>query len=615
MARSTTPPERQFDARPDRADFRDKLYEPGLHEVPPLKLPEEWLKLKIPVLDQGQEGACFPAGTRVRLADGSNKDIKDVHTLDRVVTAEGNVGTVLQTMARYFNGSLTQITLRGHTRTFRSTPNHPVLTKRGYVPAENVVVGDLVALPTHTPVGAYEIDVESMNLYHGFRGTRSGAVNTGGVASRVSVLPAKIKKTVALGRLIGLYAAEGVVTQNKVVWCFGSHEEQTLVAETVALIDDVFGAEARLQRRPNNATHVVLYGKPWARLFEVLVPGTAKHGTKRLSSHVTAGSAEYRKALFWGWMHGDGHFRRKSWLGVTVCKALALAVYEIAQDFGLRPTLTARKPVKNKYAKKRQPFWEIAVSQGGGSNSGNSKESDGCFWRKVRLVSREPFSGYVFNMHVEGDESYVADGIGVHNCTGFGLATVANFLLRTRKSHPVLEARVSPRMLYEMAKKYDDWPGESYEGSSARGAVKGWHKHGVCDELDWPYAQDTSVLTLARAAAAADVPLGSYYRVNKADLTAVHAALAEVGVLYVTSQVHTGWDKVGKDGIIPSEPKIDGGHAFALVGYDQDGFWLQNSWGTSWGRKGLARLSYDDWLRDADDAWVCRLGVPVRRTK
>ena len=42
-------------------------------------------------------------------------------------------------------------------------------------------------------------------------------------------------------------------------------------------------------------------------------------------------------------------------------------------------------------------------------------------------------------------------------------------------------------MLYEMARRYDEWAGEKYSGSSARGAVKGWHKHGVCSESHWPY--------------------------------------------------------------------------------------------------------------------------------
>jgi hypothetical protein len=51
-------------------------------------------------------------------------------------------------------------------------------------------------------------------------------------------------------------------------------------------------------------------------------------------------------------------------------------------------------------------------------------------------------------------------------CTGFGLATVAHYLLRRRRVIPD-RTPISPRMFYEMAKKYDEWPGEKYDGSSA----------------------------------------------------------------------------------------------------------------------------------------------------
>ncbi len=40
-------------------------------------------------------------------------------------------------------------------------------------------------------------------------------------------------------------------------------------------------------------------------------------------------------------------------------------------------------------------------------------------------------------------------------CTGFALAAVANFLLHNQGKG----RRVSPRMLYEMARRYDEWPG------------------------------------------------------------------------------------------------------------------------------------------------------------
>ena len=33
--------------------------------------------------------------------------------------------------------------------------------------------------------------------------------------------------------------------------------------------------------------------------------------------------------------------------------------------------------------------------------------------------------------------------------------------------------------------------GENYEGSSCRGAIKGWFNNGVCLEDDWPYEPDS----------------------------------------------------------------------------------------------------------------------------
>lgn len=202
-------------------------------------------------------------------------------------------------------------------------------------------------------------------------------------------------------------------------------------------------------------------------------------------------------------------------------------------------------------------------------------------------------------------------------CTGFGLATVIHFLLKTRKRFPV-EDKISPRMLYEMAKKYDEWAGEDYVGSSARGAIKGWYKHGVCLDEFWPYdpKKPDKNLTAKRAENAAGFPLGAYYRVNHKDFSVMHNALAEVGILYATGRVHDGWFDVSKKtGDIPyTGQEIRGGHAFAIVAYDETGFWIQNSWGDTWGKTGFARISYDDWVANATDVWVVRLGAAVLLT-
>lgn len=193
-------------------------------------------------------------------------------------------------------------------------------------------------------------------------------------------------------------------------------------------------------------------------------------------------------------------------------------------------------------------------------------------------------------------------------CTGFSLAACINYLYKSSN----YDIQVSPRMLYEMAKRSDEWPGESYDGSSLRGAIQGWKNMGVCKESKWKYkTSDKSYLTIERAQDARNQTVGAYYRL-KPEISHFHAALNEVGVLAVSAYVHKGWDKP-RDGIIKyyKQKEKSAGHAFAIVGYNATGFWIQNSWGEDWGNNGLALWSYKDWNENMMDAWVFRLALPT----
>lgn len=218
-------------------------------------------------------------------------------------------------------------------------------------------------------------------------------------------------------------------------------------------------------------------------------------------------------------------------------------------------------------------------------------------------------------------------------CTGFALAAVINYQLARRQLITAKDSSrlVSPRMLYEMARRYDEWPGERYEGSSARGAMKGWMAHGVARRALWKDDQKGARhFDDVRAADALLTPGGAYYRVVHRNIRDMHAALAEAGILYATLMVHAGWDWGGAKAklasiaysykgnatvaelpIIERKGRADGGHAVAIVGYTRDGFIVQNSWGPGWGNQGFALLPYEDWLLHATDCWVAQLGVPV----
>lgn len=219
---------------------------------------------------------------------------------------------------------------------------------------------------------------------------------------------------------------------------------------------------------------------------------------------------------------------------------------------------------------------------------------------QVKAQKLPPEGLVVLNQQAEG------------SCTGFGLASTINFLRGVES----LSESVSPRMLYEMARKHDEWPGMKYEGSSCRGAIKGWYAMGVCSEAEWPYAlEQPGKLTVDRAKDARKTRVGAYYRINHR-LADFHAALNEAGAVFVSASVHEGWNLRGTGSnspypVIEKKPIDENrpGHAFAIVGYNQDGFIVQNSWGRSWGRVGFAVWSYEDWYENIRDAWVFRLSL------
>jgi hypothetical protein len=142
---------------------------------------------------------------------------------------------------------------------------------------------------------------------------------------------------------------------------------------------------------------------------------------------------------------------------------------------------------------------------------------------------------------------------------------------------------------------------------------EGLAQDGVC-ALDLWRASGEAILSERCVSDAARRPMGAYFRVNHRDLVAMHAALAETGFSSSAPIVHAGWPALARRPIALSSA-TRGVHAFALVAYDAEGFWLQNSWGTAWARQGFAHLRYDDWLVNGTDAWAARLGAPVELAK
>ena len=207
---------------------------------------------------------------------------------------------------------------------------------------------------------------------------------------------------------------------------------------------------------------------------------------------------------------------------------------------------------------------------------------------------------------LDDDESFLpqqqrTDG----ECTGFAMANAIDRQLQNQ-GRPA-KGGVSARMLYEIGRQHDEFIDDQAGGSSLRGVIKGFFHNGVCPaDVERAMRSGNWSLTVEMAKQARSISLGAYYRL-RANLPDFQMAIQEAGAVIVSAWLHVGWRKP-KQGRIKHSLSRKQPHAFVLVGYDDHGFIVQNSWGPTWGRfngkPGYAHWSYTDWALNVIDAWV-----------
>lgn len=234
-------------------------------------------------------------------------------------------------------------------------------------------------------------------------------------------------------------------------------------------------------------------------------------------------------------------------------------------------------------------------------------------------------------------------------CTAMALASVIDYLVLQRegmaspqgsatcKPYPdqaAREVRSSARMLYEMAKAFDEYPDDDNKGSSLRGAIKGFYHNGVYrrqhdDQIEIAELRAKEwVLDIDKAKQSRQTILGRYARVGPSILD-YQSAIADIGIIYASASIHSGWELqevTDNDGVIQRKSSSVplGNHAFVIIGYTRLGFLVLNSSGIEWGGwsetpseswPGVALWHYDDWSQNILDAWVLRLGAPIDVTQ
>ena len=118
-------------------------------------------------------------------------------------------------------------------------------------------------------------------------------------------------------------------------------------------------------------------------------------------------------------------------------------------------------------------------------------------------------------------------------------------------------------------------------------------KTGVCPESDCPYGTISATSNISKTAYsdALNHKITGYAQVTSQD--DLKAALIADGPNVIVFPVYNNGSAFWKPAT--DNQAIVGYHAVAVVGYDQYGYLIRNSWGPTWNHNGYTTYPYADW--------------------
>jgi len=371
---------------------------------------------------------CFPAGTRVLMADGRQIAIEEVRVGDRVIDAYGNP-QFIQAQGTRVADDCVSIKHRGSFERTVVTADHPFLdqdgrfTEIGKMEIAESRGGAYLTIPRRMQyeiAPASRIHVPEMLPKDTWFRVRGGRI----YRSRKRTdrgLPLSVAQSPALAYLLGLYIAEGCATSNGVVsWNFCSDEEPTLAADAARILAEVLGLRPTLT--VDEARHTCVVRVSSKSLAELLWVYCGKGARNKRTPWELVGPfhVAYLKGLFAGDAHIDNN-RGKVVLSMTSTDAI-FGAQSMLWGLGIHPTyqciqVTGKLPAYTLVlsAANRTAFLRTVMQE-------DAPDAEEIFGNDThvfrRLQERTLVEGdvVVYNIEVGGTNSYIANGLAVHNC-------------------------------------------------------------------------------------------------------------------------------------------------------------------------------------------------------
>jgi ATP-dependent DNA helicase len=421
------------------------------------RIVEEYYRARAIKLLAATPTLCLPAGEEI-FCNATPRAIELLNTDHRVLTHLNRFKDVIAPVSRRYRGPLLQISARGQLP-MSMTPEHMVLrvsrkrhsirsgetnrhwrtnTKPEWVRAREVVKGDLVLFPRLKE----ESDCERIILPpQGRLSNQTGTVGTHW--SRLKRDEVTLDNT-SLERL-GNYVAVGYAEPNGAVYFAISQDETRLTHEIKAWLSSL-GLRVSVEDRSRHRRIIVACSKQLSgKLREMF--GT-RAPAKRIPDELFLLPMEKVIPLIRGMWRGDclvsDRPGEEAARFTTTSRVLAKQLFVLLVKLGFMPSLVrgrradppGRKSVGTDSSHQSDQF-EIKISgrqlvefcevvlkrpmRESGSRSHNVNHiDDDYYYMQVRKVERVDYDGFVYNLEVQGDSSYVGSFV-VHNSAGVNL--------------------------------------------------------------------------------------------------------------------------------------------------------------------------------------------------
>lgn len=196
-------------------------------------------------------------------------------------------------------------------------------------------------------------------------------------------------------------------------------------------------------------------------------------------------------------------------------------------------------------------------------------------------AEKKDITGIVNPLHIDNRQlvSPIDNQTVTPHCAAYSAATLVESLY-WKKTGKLLQ--LDSHQIYALAKTLD---GEiNSEGTYLEYALKSVLQLCLADER-FQFLKNAKIETFFNE--------GSQYSVES-----VKRLVHKYGIIQAGFNIDQGWTQCNARNYVIRPAGVSlGGHAVLICGYDYDGFYIVNQWGTEWGAKGFAVMPFDVFRR------------------